>query len=63
MIYMEVECARCNGSGEIAVRTSGSMGFVAPGPAPDDARFVVGVRCDRCNGSGVTQEDVDQSDD
>lgn len=63
MIVMDVECARCDGSGEIAVRTGGSMSYVCAGPVPDDARGVTGVSCDRCNGSGVIQEDVDQSDD
>ncbi len=49
------ECKRCNGSGEIAVRTTGSMSYVCAGPVPEDARGVIGVTCDHCRGIGYVE--------
>ena len=45
-------CCRCEGSGEIGVKTSLHQGE-RPGPVPDDARGWFGVRCPDCNGSGI----------
>ena len=48
-----VECEHCAGSGIMVCRSSGSMSYVGPGPAPDYARKVVEMRCDECGGKGV----------
>lgn len=47
------ECPRCDGSGEIAVRTTYPMSEVGPGPAPEDARGVCATPCPDCAGHGV----------
>jgi hypothetical protein len=42
-------CDRCDNTGWITVRSSGSMSFVCAGPAPDDARGVTDISCDECD--------------
>lgn len=49
------ECKRCNGSGEIARRTTYPLSYVGPGPVPEDARNVCGVTCDVCLGMGYVE--------
>lgn len=49
------ECKRCNGSGEIARRTTYPLSYVGPGPVPEDARNVCGVTCDECLGMGYVE--------
>lgn len=44
-------CERCNGSGEIGVRTRGTR--EAPGPVPDDARDWYARTCPYCKGVGM----------
>ena len=51
MIFMDVECRFCDGTGRI--HSSGRNGD------PMDP----GEDCPKCDGTGVVQEDVDQSDD
>ncbi len=50
MASATVKCPRCNGSGEIGVKTRGTR--EAPGPVPDDARGWVAVTCPDCRGRG-----------
>lgn len=44
-------CEKCAGSGEVAISTS-TLNYRAPGPVPEYARGVVGVRCNDCAGTG-----------
>jgi hypothetical protein len=48
-----IECECCAGTGITLHRTSGSMSYVGPGPAADDARKVFETTCDECRGKGV----------
>ncbi len=57
---METNCERCNGSGEIGVKTRGTR--EAPGPVPDDARGWVAMTCPDCRGKGVFLVDDEYSD-
>lgn len=50
-----IVCERCNGSGEIAVWCA-TLRYCAPGPVPDYAEHVTGVRCDECRGTGIEAE-------
>ena len=45
------KCERCAGSGEVAM-SSAHLTYRGPGPVPEYARGVVGVRCDACGGTG-----------
>ena len=55
------KCERCNGSGEIGVKTRGAR--EAPGPVPDDARDWNARACPDCGGTGeIEQEETDNAD-
>ncbi|WP_425404593.1 hypothetical protein [Hwanghaeella sp.] len=49
---MSTTCTHCNGTGEIARRTTFPMSYVGPGPVPEDALSVVAATCDECRGTG-----------
>ncbi|MFA7308103.1 MAG: hypothetical protein WC026_15685 [Hyphomicrobium sp.] len=53
-----IPCKRCNQSGEIGRRVSGSR--EAPGPVPEDARGWIALTCPDCHGMGMIEVDDDE---
>lgn len=54
-------CERCNGSGEIGVRSATGRGE-APGPVPEDARGWTECACPDCLGAGFINKDEDEQE-
>jgi hypothetical protein len=53
-----IPCKRCNQSGEIGVKASGTR--EAPGPVPEDARGWISATCPDCHGMGMIEVDDDE---
>lgn len=56
---MTTPCPRCEGSGEIGVRSADGRGE-RPGPVPEDACGWTGYRCPDCRGAGEIREEEDE---
>jgi hypothetical protein len=50
-----IQCSRCEGSGEIGIRSSDCRAE-RPGPVPEDARGWTSATCPDCGGSGDIEE-------
>lgn len=59
-IFVDRECTRCAGSGEIVTRNTFPVREVGPGPVPDWATNVAGATCPTCNGTGVVEFDLNE---